>query len=313
MPQTYALLNLTDLRLGLEDLLSIRRDALLRTQVGKAQESILEEQRKAILALPAPLTGGKPFAEELALRHAEVDSFGMGIWYLTEAYLRVPGVDPAIVEAVKRVRHALIPNTDRLRDAYPEQAAAAEVRRQNVPSIVEDLLRIPLAGGKTLYDWAMGFVYAGERIATTLAQRAEINAGTRKHAMTLLGETLHMLNELRQDVIAEIERTIGMPTEIEHDIFGYFDVLESTRAEAKRALEQNQAIAGPTSTRGLTFPPPSTQFIQGPSPSSPGYLGGPSSTRVIAPLRDSSSGLSPIPPSTGTIAPPPSVRGPKRI
>ncbi len=304
--QTYALLNLTDLRLGLEDLLTVRRGPLLRTQAGKAHEDILEQQREAILALPAPLTGGKGFAEELALRNAENDGFGAGIWHMTEAYLRVPGVDPEIVEAARRVREAFLPDPERLRDGYVEQAAAAAVRKDNLVSVVDDLVRIPVAGGSSLFDWAAGFVGAGEQIGKILAQRAEINSTTRKHAMTLHADTVRLLNELRKAVVAEIARTMGMPRDIEDEIFGYFDVLEVTRIEAK----QNQAMAGPSSTRGLTMPPPSTRLIPGPPQSNPGY--------TIPPPRESNSGPSTMPPpgSTRSFPPPPPIppnRGPRGI
>lgn len=307
MPPPYTLLNLTDLRVGLEDLLTVRRGPLLRTHAGKAQEELLEQERRAILALPRALTGGRPFAEELALRHSEVDGFGMGIWYFTEAYLRVPGIDREIVEAARRVRHALIPNTDRLRDAYPEQAAAAEVRRLNLDTIGDDLQRIPLAGGGTLFDWAASFVRAGEQIATTLAERAEINATTRKQAMTVHADTVRLLNELRHAVVAEIAQNLGMPRNTENEIFGYFDLLETRRMEAKRAAEQNPALMGPVSTRSLTPLPGVTRVIPGPAPSSPGSFDAPRSTRMIPAPPES-----PIPLSRRSYTPPPpSTRGPK--
>jgi hypothetical protein len=311
--QTYALLNLTDLRLGLEDLLTVRRGPLLRMQAGKAHEDILEQQRAAILALPAPLTGGKGFAEELALRNAENDGFGAGIWHMTEAYLRVPGVDPEIVEAARRVREAFLPDPERLRDGYVEQAAAAAVRKENLVSVVNDLVRIPVAGGSSLFDWAAGFVGAGEQIGKILAQRAEINATTRKHAMTLHADTVRLLNELRKAVVAEIARTMGMPRDIEDEIFGYFDILEVTRIEAK----QNQTMAGPSSTRGLTMPPPSTRLIPGPPQSNPGYTMPPPSSRMIPPPRESNSGSSTMPPPASYSFPPPPIpptnRGPRGV
>jgi len=130
--QTYALLNLTDLRLGLEDLLTVRRGPLFRTQSGKAYEEILEQQRRLINALPAPLTGGRPFAEELALRNADHDAFGVGIWHMTEAYLRIPGIESEIVAAARRIRDAFIPDPERLRDTYADQASAVASRRENM-------------------------------------------------------------------------------------------------------------------------------------------------------------------------------------
>jgi len=309
--QTYALLNLTDLRLGLDDLLVVRRGPLLRTQSGKAHEEVLEEQRQAINALPAPLTGGRPFAEELALRNAEHDAFGLGIWHMTEAYLRIPGIESEIVGAAQRIRDAFIPDPDRLRDTYADQASAVGSRRENMVNLIDDLVRIPVAGGSTLFDWVAGFVGAGEQIAKILLQRAEINATTRKHAMGLHSEAIRVLNELRKSVAAEIARTMGMPRTTEDEIFGYFDLLEGTRIEAKRALEQNQGFAGPSSTRGLTLPPPSTRLISVPPPSNRGYSSVPPPGRTIPPAPPSN------PPGPASVRPypvgPPSTRGPRNI
>lgn len=307
----YALLNLTDLRLGLEDLLTVRRGPLFRTQAGKSYEETLEQQRQAINALPAPLTGGRPFAEELALRNADHDAFGFGIWHLTEAYLRIPGVESEVVAAVHRIREAFIPDPDRLRDTYADQASAVGSRRENMVNLVDDLVRIPIAGGSTLFDWVAGFVGAGEQIAKILAQRAEINATTRKHAMALHGDTIRILNELRRTVVAEIARTMGMPRNTEEEIFGYFDLLEATRAEAKRVLEQNQSMTGPSSTRGLTLPPPSTRVIPAPPPSNRGYSSAPPSQRTMPPAPPSNP---PGPPSSRLYpSSPPPNRGPRNI
>ncbi|MBK9258281.1 MAG: hypothetical protein IPM54_00410 [Polyangiaceae bacterium] len=313
--QTYALLNLTDLRLGLEDLLTVRRGALFRTQAGKAHERILEQQRQAINALPPPLTGGRAYAEELAVRNAEHDSFGLGMWHITEAYLRIPGIESGIVEAARRIRAAFIPDPDRLRDPYADQAATVALRKESMVNLIEDLMRIPVAGGGTLFDWAAGFVGAGEQIAKVLMQRAEINATTRKHAMSLHADTIRTLNELRNAVLSEVARTLGMPREIEGEIFGYFDVLEATRLEAKRAVEQNQALAvGPGSTRGITLPPPSARVIPGAPPSSRGYPSvppAPPSYRSIPPAPPSNP---PAPPSSRVVPPVPSSnRGPRNI
>jgi hypothetical protein len=300
-------MNLTDLRLGLEDLLTVRRGPLFRTQSGKAYEDALETQRHAINALPAPLTGGRPFAEELALRNADQDAFGIGIWHITEAYLRIPGISTDMLASVRRIREAFVPDIERLRDAYAEQASTVAARRENMVNLIDDLVRVPVAGGGTLFDWVAGFVGAGEQIARIVAQRAEINATTRKHAMTLHADTIRILNELRKNVVAEIARTMGMPRSTEEEIFGYFDLLEQARIEAK----QNQPMSGPVSTRGLTLPPPSTRVITVPPPaqSNAGYSSIPPSTRTVPPAPPSNP---PAPPSSRLYPPvPPTTRGPR--
>lgn len=307
-------MNLTDLRLGLEDLLTVRRGPLFRTQSGKAYEEALETQRHAINALPAPLTGGRPFAEELALRNADQDAFGIGIWHITESYLRIPGVPTEVLAAVRRIREAFVPDLDRLRDAYADQATTVAARRENMVNLIDDLVRIPVAGGSTLFDWVAGFVGAGEQIARIVAQRAEINATTRKHAMTLHADTIRVLNDLRKNVVAEIARTMGMPRSTEDEIFGYLDMLETTRAEAR----QNQAMTGPASTRGLTLPPPSTRISVPPPPqSNAGYSSIPPSTRSVPPVPPSNPPAPPssrLYPSVPPMPPiPPSNRGPRNF
>jgi hypothetical protein len=178
-------------------------------------------------------------------------------------------------------------------------------------SLIDDLVRIPVAGGSTLFDWVAGFVGAGEQIAKILVQRSEINATTRKHAMGLHSDTVRILNELRRSVVAEISRSMGMPRTTEDDIFGYFDLLENTRIEAKRSLEQGSGLSAPVSTRGITLPPPSTHVIPGPPNSNRGYSTAPPSSRTIPPAPPST------PPGPSSVryysVGPPSTRGPRNV
>jgi hypothetical protein len=234
--RTFSLLNLTDVKLGLDDLLASRHAALLSTQAGQGCEEVLRFQHKELAALPHALTGGRPFAEDLAVTDAEHDEFGLGIWHVTEAYLRVPGVHADVRDAARRVRAAFIPDPARLRDTYAEEAAAAGPRKIALETLEDDLKRLPIAGGRTLYDWARGFVRAAERIAQLLSQRAEVNSHTRKHALTLRSETISILNDLRKGLEREAARNPALPKDIDAQIFGLFDTLEDSREAASRGI-----------------------------------------------------------------------------
>src|SRR5262249_28076387 len=147
-------LTLSDLLLALNDLLTKRVKALKKSATGKTYAPMLEAQRDAIAALPAALVGGKPLAAELDALDGAHDGFGRAIWYITEAYLSLPGVKPALVEAVRRIRAAFISSLDELGDAYATEADRAKARRKALKERKADLDLFSIADGKTLYTWA---------------------------------------------------------------------------------------------------------------------------------------------------------------
>ena len=119
------MLTLTDVNLGIRDLLDKRNADLLLTKAGKYYHPLLEEQRDALDALPTALTGGVPFAAELDLIDARHDGYGATIYFVTEVYLRLPDAPAAIVEAARRVRLAFIPSLNELGASYPVEAERA--------------------------------------------------------------------------------------------------------------------------------------------------------------------------------------------
>lgn len=247
----FCLLNLTDLQIGLTDLLTTRHTALTSTKVGKAQEEVLAAQKKEIDDLPASLTGKRPLVEELGVKDDEHDGLGGGIWHVTEAHLRVPGVDPSVVAAAHRIRAAFIPELANLTESYADEAAAAD-RRKDAPTALEaDLKLFPVAGGKTLHDWALSFVAAGQDLSKLLSQRADLTPASRKRASSLRSETIAILNDLRRAIAREQKRSTSLPSDIDAQIFGYLDVLEEQRATANRAAKNkggapDQGNAAPT-------------------------------------------------------------------
>jgi hypothetical protein len=229
----FRYLNLTDLKLGLDDLLGKRHAAFITSNIGKSYEPMLAAKRAAIDALPAALAGGKPLAEALAATDDEHDGFGGAIWHMTEAYLRLPAPNAIVVDAIKRIRAALIPELAGLRDSYADEAAAAIRRKGELPQIEADLKLIPIAmGGTTLHDWATRFLGAGEKLSVLLSERADATPGGRTGAYKLRSETVALLNRARGAIADECATSKALPSDLDAQIWAYLDELEAQRAEA---------------------------------------------------------------------------------
>lgn len=242
--RNFRYLNLADLKLGLDDLLTKRQPTLRKSTFGQSYEPLLEAKRIAVNALPEALTGGKPLAEALAQTDDEHDGFGGAIWYLTEAYLRLPEQDPAIIAAITRVRAALIPQMAELRDSYADEAEAAIRRKEQLPEREADLKSIPVAmGGNSLYDWAVGFLGAGEKLATLLSDRADMSSSGRAGSQKLRSETIALLNRARQAIADECAHSTTLSNDLDAQIWGYFDELDEHRAAAvargRKAKKEN--------------------------------------------------------------------------
>jgi hypothetical protein len=159
------------------------------------------------------------------------------VWHLTEAYLRAPKVDPKVVEAARRIRAAFIPELGQLQDSYADEAEAAARRKGELSNLEADLKLIPVAGGGTLYDWAVMYLSAGEKLSVLLSQRADIDAKKRKNAQALRSETVGILNALRSGIGREVARNPELPKDLDAQIFGYFDTLEAQREAQNRAAK----------------------------------------------------------------------------
>ena len=239
--RTFRRLNLADIYLGLEDLFTQRHEALLLTRAGKGQEEVLRVQRDEINALPATMTGGRAFADELAAVDEEHDNLGYALWYLTEAYIRSPYTSLEIVDAAVRVRDAFVPDIGALQASYADEAAAATFRKRDLAQFENDLRSLPIAGG-TAYDWASAFVLAGEKLSSLLGQQADAESQARKNAQLLRSETIGILNDLRRAIAREKKRNSFLPENIDELIFSYFDTLEDNRERtAKPATESAEA------------------------------------------------------------------------
>jgi hypothetical protein len=74
------------------------------------------------------------------------------------------------------------------------------------------------------------FVAAGEKIDTLLSERAD--AKDRAEAATLRADTIGLLNRLRKSLKVEQKNNPSLPADLDTQVFGYFDLLETNAAEA---------------------------------------------------------------------------------
>ena len=103
-------LTLSDLKLGIGDLLSRRVETVRATRCGAIYEPLLRASLDAIHALPAATFGSRPLSDQLSETDVVHDGFGNAVWYLTEAYLRLP-------TATKKQRAAASPPKKRTKAA----------------------------------------------------------------------------------------------------------------------------------------------------------------------------------------------------
>lgn len=232
------------LLLGLDDLLTKRLPALQSFDAGKASKKLLTAQRDKMAALPPAITG-RPLADELSAADDRHDGIGAGIWFLTEAYLRHPDTTPEQIDAIKAIRAAFITGLDELSATYETEANAAKSRKALVADLTAQLTLFPVIGG-TLLNWVQGYLTAGETINDFLSARAD--AKDRKLAAQLRTELVGMLTRLRKNLELEQKNDPALPADLDDQVFGYFDLLESKAAEA--------ATAAKKAAEGKKAPPP---------------------------------------------------------
>lgn len=227
-------LNLSNLKVGVRDLLEKRKADLLLTDAGKYYEPRLAGALAAIEALPPALTGGAPLAAELDAADDAHDGFGAALFFVTEVYLRLPDAPPALVAAAKRVREAFVPELGDLVVPYSIEADNAADRRPRLQERKADLELFALADGRTLFDVATKLVDAGEHLGTLLSQRADVPKAQRKDAGRLRSAAVGALFRLRKDLVEEVAKNAALPRDLEHRVFGYFDTLADMQARAAR-------------------------------------------------------------------------------
>ncbi len=233
--RSYRLLNLSDLKLGLDDLHDKRHKSLISSTTGKSYEPMLANRRIAVNALPAALTGGKPLASELAEADALHDGIGISAWHMTESYFRNPNTPAEQLDAARRIRAAFIPTLLELSASYATEAEAAIKRQPLLKTLKADLQMFPIAGGLTMFDWVSDFLAAGQSLHGMLSERADVDDTGRKDAHTLRTSTIGLLNRCRAALADEMDDNAKLPRNLDQQVFAYFDELETMRVTAAAA------------------------------------------------------------------------------
>ena len=233
-------LTLSDLKLGLLDLLDKRRPALELTGSGRTYAPMLAQKLARITALPAAAFGGKALAAELDATDVRHDGAGKAVWHLTEAYLQHPELPEPVLAAVKRVRAAFIPAMGQLQETYADEAEAAIKRKPLVQQHTADLQMIPVAGGGTLLDWVTVYLDAGEQLHTLLSDRADASEGSRQEAGGLRSSTIGQLNRLRAALADELAHDASLPRNLDAQVFAYFDELHAPRVAAAARAKKDE-------------------------------------------------------------------------
>lgn len=230
---------LESLHLGLADLLSKRLAPLQSFANGAANVPLITLQHTKISALPKALLG-RPLVDELDATDSHHDGVGAGIYFITEAYLRHSNTTPELIAAAKQIRAELIPALDSLSATYESEATKAKAHKAQLAALKPALDLFPVFGG-TLYDWAVDFVSAGEKLDALLSERAD--AKDRAAASVLRSDTLGLLNRLRKSLKAEQKANPALPKDLETQVFGYFDLLESNAADAHAEAKRKAKTA----------------------------------------------------------------------
>lgn len=223
-------LTVDDLFLGLKDLMTTRRADLEVSAIGKAYSPQLSA-RIAQLEDVAEKKTTRTNATELGRADDEHDGFGQGIWLYTEALLVTPNVSENTRSAAQRIREAFIPVRGVLSDSYAEEAARAKKNRARVAELEQDLKNLPVADGKTLFDWVTGFLDAGDSLDKLLSERstAEASASAGTSATVLRATTIGLLRRLRESLRDEVAANTNLPRDLEQRVFAYIDELASRR------------------------------------------------------------------------------------
>lgn len=235
---------LTDLKLGLSDLLGKKKHLLEATNTGKTYLPLLQEQLQAIDDLPAGVEAGTPLAAELAERDTEHDGFGGAVWFITEAYARCPDTSDKVRAAAARIRAQFIPALQELQGSFVDEAHRARDREATLKDYKDDLKLFPVAEGHTLFDWVSGFIGAGLALNELLSDRADAPLDSRAGAGTLRTKSLGLLTRMRGALSDEVAANKKLPRDLETQAFAFLDQLAAQRPAPKKRAKAVPPAAG---------------------------------------------------------------------
>lgn len=239
-------LTLQDVKAALPDLLDHRAEALDGTHAGPIFLPMLSNLRRKLDELPEGDDG--ELVAELAREDARHDGFAAAVWFFTEAYLRLPVLDPAERDALEELRDRLLPRPSELSAPYAREAARAKERADALtPEYRAVLERYPVRGGETLWQWMSAYLDAGERLQRLLSQRSvEESFGggyeTPLDAGRLRGRVVGLLAQLRETLRHELYERPEHWQGIDQQVFEYVDQLSEHRARARPVADDDDPL-----------------------------------------------------------------------
>jgi hypothetical protein len=200
---------------------------------------------------------GLPFAAKLAATDVRHDGFGAACWHIVEAYLLAPDTTPAQIDLLNQIRE-IMGGLEDLRASYDAEANAAKLRDDKILALQAAFQAFPIAGGKTLLDWANQYVTEGKNIGQLLSDRAM--APDRSAVRALRAEALGRLNDTRRELARAQKKDAALPANLDELVFSFFDLLETKSAEEaaeekkkeKEAAAKKAAAAGAAGGTGAT-------------------------------------------------------------
>ncbi|MEO7330705.1 MAG: hypothetical protein ABI193_19170 [Minicystis sp.] len=230
---------------ALVDLHTNRIAALQSFPYGAFVSAELSSLRDRIELLPEA-NKGRPLAGPLAKADKLHDGFGGALWHLIEAYLLSPDTSDDLRAAAESIREAC-GSLDDLTASYDDEVTATKIRKAKIDALKIALALFPIAGNKTLLDWANSFVTAGETIDSLLGQRADTK--DRALAGRLRSDAVGVLNQTRRELVRAQKKDPALPADLEDQVFAYFDLLEANAAQ--EAADEKKAAA----KKNMPLPP----------------------------------------------------------
>ncbi len=212
------------LGLVLNDFFEKRAEMLKGTATGQVYVKKLRRLYDDFLALPPALTDDRPMGEQLADTDDTHDAWGSSIWFLFQALIACPLLTVEQRAEVEALQATCMPARRVLTASYVEEAAAAQARRQQLPTHKAALSQYAAPLGGTLFDWVDQFTTHGEALGKLLAARADASLSDRTRATALRSEIVNAFYRLRASLADEIKEDDTLPRDLEARVFAVFDL-----------------------------------------------------------------------------------------
>lgn len=213
-------LDFNNVSLAFNDLHTNRRDALGAAPQPDVVLARFDGLRARFIAInAAPPAEANPFAAQLSDTNDVHDAVGRSIDGLVGAQLGHPNTSAALRADLLVIRQLFMAGPFETNASYSDQAALAKRRRELLPAHTATLQAIPTPDGRTLLEWVVEYIEAGERIEAFLQARSQ--GETTEGRRELRRDALRFLSELRAAVRAAA--FFSDTPDLEQRIFAFID------------------------------------------------------------------------------------------